>query len=187
MPITHKTAAVKLTTCVTLCGSSECNQFTQHSVHINAFSCGEMIMLQTTASSQTSNLHYNDLLLSLELVCTKLFCSKNKQYIIPASQTDFWKWITTLKQEKGTKYRLIVSSHPLQPSVSRMSRQCGILNISQPHRPPQPVTGIGNSTITEQFLKLQVMGKQLQLVRNQSFWWQYQVKSPCFIQDFPHM
>jgi hypothetical protein len=28
------------------------------------------------------------------------------------------------------------------PSVSRLSRQCGILNISQPCRPPWPVTGI---------------------------------------------
>jgi hypothetical protein len=27
----------------------------------------------------------------------------------------------------------------LSPSVSRLSRQCGILNISQPCRPPQPV------------------------------------------------
>jgi hypothetical protein len=30
----------------------------------------------------------------------------------------------------------------LQPSVSRMSRQCGILNISQPYRPPRSVRGI---------------------------------------------
>jgi hypothetical protein len=29
-----------------------------------------------------------------------------------------------------------------RPSVSRLSRQCEILNISQPHRHPRPVTGI---------------------------------------------
>jgi hypothetical protein len=29
------------------------------------------------------------------------------------------------------------------PSVSRLSRQCEILNISQPYRPLRPVTGIG--------------------------------------------
>jgi hypothetical protein len=30
----------------------------------------------------------------------------------------------------------------LPPSVSQLSRQCGILNISQPYRPPWPVIGI---------------------------------------------
>jgi hypothetical protein len=30
----------------------------------------------------------------------------------------------------------------LQPSLSRLSRQCGILNILQSYRPPRPVSGI---------------------------------------------
>jgi hypothetical protein len=34
------------------------------------------------------------------------------------------------------------SRHCLPPSISRLSRQYGILNISQSYRPPQPVTGI---------------------------------------------
>jgi hypothetical protein len=31
--------------------------------------------------------------------------------------------------------------------MSRLSRQCGILNIPQPYRPPRPVTGISLLTL----------------------------------------
>jgi hypothetical protein len=35
----------------------------------------------------------------------------------------------------------------LPPSVSRLSKQCRLLNISQSYRPPRPVTGIALLTL----------------------------------------
>jgi hypothetical protein len=42
----------------------------------------------------------------------------------------------------GSRARPVRKAESLALSVSRLSIQCGILNISQPYRPPRLVTGI---------------------------------------------
>jgi hypothetical protein len=42
----------------------------------------------------------------------------------------------------GVKCGRCVGLTILSPPVSRLSRQYGNINISQPYRPPRPVTGI---------------------------------------------
>jgi hypothetical protein len=42
----------------------------------------------------------------------------------------------------GSKVQLVRGVDNLILSMSRLSRQCGIFNISQPYKLPRPVTGI---------------------------------------------
>jgi hypothetical protein len=35
-------------------------------------------------------------------------------------------------------------ARPVRSAVSRLPRRCGILNLSQPYRPPRPVTGMAS-------------------------------------------
>jgi hypothetical protein len=50
--------------------------------------------------------------------------------------------------ESGWRIGLITSP----PSMSLLSRQCGILSISQSYRPPQPVKGIALLILLYYFL-----------------------------------
>jgi hypothetical protein len=49
---------------------------------------------------------------------------------------------TTFQKIWGTECGRCIRLTTLRPAVSKLSRQCGILNISQPYRPLQPATGI---------------------------------------------
>jgi hypothetical protein len=60
--------------------------------------------------------------------------------------TELWPWgldsASNRNEYQESSCGWCVGRTTLLPSMSRLFRQCGILNISQPYRPPRPVTGI---------------------------------------------
>jgi hypothetical protein len=59
----------------------------------------------------------------------------------------------------GSRARPVGRADVLPPSVSRLSRQCGIPNISQLYRPPRPVTGIAFYVSKEPVAHICILGE----------------------------
>jgi hypothetical protein len=63
----------------------------------------------------------------------------------------------------GSRARPVLRADNLTAILSRLSRQCGILNLSRNYRPPRPATGIASLYSHQKFDELSYLGEKLEM------------------------